>query len=326
MTSSPLVSVVIPTYNGARWLGQAVESALGQTMGDLEILIVDDASTDGTVEVARAFSDPRVTVRAETANLGLFGNSNRAARLARGRYLKYLYQDDELAPECLAELTRAMEADPRLALATSERTLIDGEGRPVARGGHRAWNGFIPRGEALSALLTYGNVVGEPSTVLLRRHLFEALGGWDERYRQQGDIELWARALLRGDLFYSPRPLSRTRVHGGAATARQMKDPALWPPEQRRMMLMLRDHPPVEGWRGRGRSRGLARLGARLLFHLGRAVARGHMSPAQAREVGWKGLGTALLLRSVLAAGRYAALRLLRKAGVWAPPILNPQG
>src|SRR5437899_12562971 len=99
----PSVSICIPTYNGAAHLAPCLESALNQTWTDFELLIVDDASSDDTVAITEACAarDRRVRVARNPRNLGLVGNWNRCLELAKGTWIKFLFQDDLLSPACL---------------------------------------------------------------------------------------------------------------------------------------------------------------------------------------------------------------------------------
>src|SRR4029453_18243392 len=105
----PLVSICIPTYNGAAYLGPSLDSALSQTTSGLEVLSVDDCSSDDSLDIAQRYArmDSRIRVSSNTANLGLVGNWNRCAQLAQGEWVKFLFQDDLIVPDCLARLLAA---------------------------------------------------------------------------------------------------------------------------------------------------------------------------------------------------------------------------
>ncbi len=110
----PLVSVLITVYNRERFLAAAVDSVLAQTMQDFEAIIVDDGSTDGSVEIARNYAarDNRIRFFRNEKNLGDYPNRNRAASLATGKFLKYLDSDDILYPHSLTIMIEAMRAHP----------------------------------------------------------------------------------------------------------------------------------------------------------------------------------------------------------------------
>lgn len=228
----PLVSVLIPTYNGEDFIAEAVGSVLAQTLSDFELLVGDDGSRDATVEIVRAITegDPRVQVLVYDRNIGSFNSVNHLYGLARGRYVKYLLQDDLLAPTALETLVAALEADPRLVLATSRRALIDEAGNRLPDGPHSAPIAAAPGvidGRELGnfVLCNMLNVIGELSTALFRRGL--DLGdpplSIDTREMvANGDIALWLKLLAEGDAFYTPAELSSFRQH--AAQSSRIED------------------------------------------------------------------------------------------------------
>ena len=107
--ASPRVSVCIPTYNGALYLQECMESILGQTFVGIEILAVDDRSSDKTRAILDSFAkrDARVRILSNARNLGLVGNWNRCIELAQGEWIKFVFQDDWIAPECLERMLDA---------------------------------------------------------------------------------------------------------------------------------------------------------------------------------------------------------------------------
>ena len=125
---SPKISVLIPTYNYARFLGEAIESVLSQDFRDFELLIVDDCSTDNTIEVARPFCqrDNRVRFAVNSSNLGMVKNWNHCLELARGYYIKFLFGDDKLChPQALSKMIELLERNPSATLAASGRAILD---------------------------------------------------------------------------------------------------------------------------------------------------------------------------------------------------------
>ena len=108
---APRVSVCIPSYKGAATIGEAIQSVLGQTFRDFELIVVDDASPDDTMAVVRAFGDPRLRCFVNPTNLGPQANWNRCLELAQGRYIKLLPHDDLLHPECLQQQVRVLKKE-----------------------------------------------------------------------------------------------------------------------------------------------------------------------------------------------------------------------
>lgn len=126
----PVVSVGLPVYNGARFLRTAIESVLGQTLGDLELIISDNGSTDNTPDICAEYAvrDERVRYVHSAVNRGAAENFNQVFRLASGRYFHWLAADDFIAPECLARCTAVLDARPEVVLACTLSDIVDAEG------------------------------------------------------------------------------------------------------------------------------------------------------------------------------------------------------
>jgi hypothetical protein len=223
-----VVSVLIPTYNGQRFIAETVESVLSQTYEHLEVIVGDDCSSDGTVDVVRrvAAGDPRVQVMVYDRNLGGFASHDVLHRAATGPYTKFLLQDDLLAPDAIERLVAPLEDDPGLVLATSKRALIDEAGARLPDGPHTAPLSPEPGvvdGRALGDLVLANmlNVIGEVSTVLFRRSVDvgHPLLSIDTREMvANGDIALWLKLLAHGDAYYTPAELSSFRQHAAQSS------------------------------------------------------------------------------------------------------------
>jgi len=223
--TEPLVSILIPTYNGERFLRNTLRSASVQTHRNIEIIVGDDASTDSTPQIlaAAAANDPRVRVIRHEPNVGAWENPLSLLDAARGEYVKFLLHDDSLAPDCVRDLVRGIESEPGLTMAFSRRALMDQDGRLVP--GHE-FPTLSDRpgpmdGRQLGDLTLEecANVIGELTTVLFRRadvgpaELSQIVDG--RRLEVLGDLSVWLRLLARGAAFYTPRTLSRFRIHPG---------------------------------------------------------------------------------------------------------------
>jgi len=207
--TSPLVSVVIPTYNYARYVPHAIESALTQASGDhpLEVIVIDDGSTDGTPGVVRRFG---AAVRYERQeNRGPSAARNRGVAAARGAYVAFLDADDYWLPDKLARQLRAL-AVRRDAAGCHGAFLVQ---RPLGEVGRvaRYWrrSGYHPTCRDLLR----GNSINM-STMLIRREALVSIGPFDESLRVAEDWNLWLRLLLSGSrLYYLDQPLAVTRHH-----------------------------------------------------------------------------------------------------------------
>src|SRR5258708_7569819 len=117
--NSPLISVIMPVYNAAPFVREAVESILAQTLGDFELIMIDDASTDGSPEILARFTDPRCRLLTNANNLGAAETKNRGIAEARGEFLAFLDADDVATPQRLARQLEWLRAHPAVGLLGS---------------------------------------------------------------------------------------------------------------------------------------------------------------------------------------------------------------
>lgn len=131
-TERPKVTLAMPVRNGADYIESAIESLLAQTFEDFELIVTDNASTDRTAEIVRAFAarDERVQYHLNPTDLGAAGNYNRGFELARGEYLKWCAHDDLISPNYLKRAVTALDEDPQAVLAYGTTQMIDGDGTP----------------------------------------------------------------------------------------------------------------------------------------------------------------------------------------------------
>lgn len=218
--SAPTVSLLVPTYNYARYLPQTLQSILAQNYRDFELIVSDDASTDGSPELLRAFAPPRRNVRVvlHRTNLGMVENWNWCLQQARGRYIKFLFGDDVLAaPDSLGRFVELLDRAPRAQMVASARLLLDDDSRVVGladelSAGYHDGPRLIAR-----CLRTRTNLIGEPSVVMFRRPATASV--FNSAYRQIVDLEMWFQQLLHGGLVYTPEPLCGFRRHAAQQTA-----------------------------------------------------------------------------------------------------------
>jgi glycosyltransferase involved in cell wall biosynthesis len=229
--SPPLVSVVMPMHNGARFLAATIESVLSQQFQDFELVISDDASTDASLALAESFDDSRIRILRNEKNLGFGGNWNRCLTEARGEFIKLLPQDDLLHPDCLSTQVAALQtdADPRLALVFCARQIIAPNGISVYRRGLGRSALTLSRREILRRTVTSGtNPIGEPGAVLFRRSSAQRAGRFDGTLPFVIDLDYWLRLLEFGDALYLPETLSSFRVsdqsHSVSLGSRQTRE------------------------------------------------------------------------------------------------------
>ncbi len=213
--SSPAVSVLIPSYNYARYLPETIDSVLAQTFRDFEVVVLDDCSTDESLEVLEAYArrDERIRYRSNERNLGLVENWNACLGAARGKYVKFLHADDRFTREtALEQMVSLLRADSAASLAVCAREIVDENSQLLRIKGFagRALN--LQGAEAIARCVGTGsNLIGEPSCVMFRREHGER--GFDPRYRQLVDLEMWFHLLRRGRFAYTPACLCAFRRH-----------------------------------------------------------------------------------------------------------------
>jgi hypothetical protein len=221
----PTVSVCIPVYNGAGSIARSIDSVLSQTYGDFECVVVDNNSTDSTVECVRAYSDPRMRIVRNRRNLGMVGNHNKCAAVARGRLIQFVHADDWLLPNCLARLVPVFD-DDNIGLAFAPRRVITTDKAWKARFGRleaalqplRAVNNGPELIRRYLAAGADGNPIGEPTSVMLRRETLIAAGGFHRQVPQLQDIDAWLRMLTRCDAAFMEDELTVRWHHAGSAT------------------------------------------------------------------------------------------------------------
>jgi glycosyltransferase involved in cell wall biosynthesis len=236
--TNPLVSVCIPTFNSSRWIEECLESALAQTYQPLEILIVDDASTDDTVELVRSIRDERVRLVSNEANLGLTRNWNKCVEMSQGDFVKFLLHDDVLYPDCVEKMMQLFIAHNSLGLVFSPRDIIleiEPE-NPTAKTWLRNHGTLHTRFDSL-AKINYGrelfgkylsggfkgNWIGEPSSVLIKKECFSRLGLFNTKLYQVCDIEMWLRIIFFYDAGFVPQKLSAFRFHRDSTSHANIK-------------------------------------------------------------------------------------------------------
>jgi glycosyltransferase involved in cell wall biosynthesis len=228
-TSTPLVSVLVPTFDYGRFLDEAVASVLAQTVTDLEVVIVDNASGDNTPEVAwtHALADRRVRYVRNQTNIGGLANWDRALALARGEYVKYLFADDVLVPHAVETLLAPLVDDPGITFSFSHWGRFDAEGTAYPALPYVADRPCVLDGRSLvaNALCRVDNVLGCPSSVLFRRRDLAGAPGFARLMREPvhvdsiADFIVFAELAGRGWCAYTPEDLTFLRQHGSSWTA-----------------------------------------------------------------------------------------------------------
>ena len=202
---APVVSVLVTIFNREAYLTDCVESILASTYGDIEVLLVDDASSDGSLDLARSLAsrDARIRVERNEINLGDYGNRLRAAQLATGRYLKYVDSDDIIYRHSLELMVDAMDSCPDTGLALSHSSSEEVEPYPWKLSPRQAW---------LKEFLGSGCLACGPSGAIIHRDRFFAVGGFGN-WGVLNDTDLWLRMSARWPILLLPPGLVWWRRH-----------------------------------------------------------------------------------------------------------------
>lgn len=233
-----LVSICIPVFNGEAFLSESLQSVIHQDYPSLEIIIVDDGSSDGSLAIAADYAkkDNRIRIEKNPGTLGLVQNWNKCIRLSSGQWFKLHFQDDLMEPYCISEMLNfALQHDASLVL--SDRTYLYEKGIDK---GHRHL--FETRLKKLDVYIDHTrlvsveeiadiftgdflgyNFLGEPIVGLLNKKCITRYGEYDTNFLQVSDFEFWLRVSLNEGLGYIKKPLTKFRVHDSSQTSRNSK-------------------------------------------------------------------------------------------------------
>lgn len=211
---APLVSVCISAYNHAQYLGECIDSVLGQTYPSFEIIVIDDASTDGSFDIANEYArlyPGKVQAHRNSENLGPCLSPNRAFKLAKGAYIALLGSDDRMLPERLAKQVQFLQDRPDHVAVMSQIQAIDANGlqNPKLSAFEASFNQPIVD---LRGQLIAWNVLNAPSA-LIRAEALHAIDGYSPLLRYVQDYDLWMRLLEAGNIARLDERLTEYRVH-----------------------------------------------------------------------------------------------------------------
>ncbi len=273
-SSIPLISMVLPVYNGSRHLAASIESCLRQTYPNWELVIVDDASTDGTPDIIDAYcrQDGRVRSVRNPVNVKLPVSLNRGFDRARGSLFSWTSDDNEYLPEALAEMARGLVRRPRIDMVYADMMLMGENGQDLRRSRR-------PRPARLGFR---GNVVG--GCFLYRREIAEKIGPYPADLFLVEDYYYWLRLADLGRLFHIPRILYRYRVHAQSLSGRHANrrgigrlalERALQKTRRRVLQAGIHCNLAMDDWEERDYTRARANLSRALRLAPGAVIVRG---------------------------------------------------
>lgn len=231
----PLVSICIPTYNGASFLKEALASAREQTYSNIEVVVSDDMSTDGSWEMLERFREsvPFPVHLYKHDPQGIGANWNNTIRKAQGKYIKFLFQDDVLKPTCVEKMVAFLESHPTYGLVACKRDfIIEGSVTDEIQNYVTSYTNlqrqFTFEGEVLTLdtslfkrpdfFMPPQNKVGEPPTIMFPKAILEEVGYFDEDLKQILDYVFCYRVIKKYPIAILKEPLIKFRIHPEQAT------------------------------------------------------------------------------------------------------------
>ena len=205
------VSVLLTSYKHEKYLRQCVDSALGQTLEDREIIVVDDNSPDSSPEILKSYGD-RIRLQVNAENRGTYGVLNQALEMAKGEYCAVLNSDDLWLPRKLELQAALMDANPEMTFCHTYGDFIDENGNIVT--GRPMGFDFprTPTGNVLPIFIANNTAIA--SSVMFRTSMAREIGGFDTTYKNLGDWDMWLRLAERGTVGFVDEKLTLYRIHG----------------------------------------------------------------------------------------------------------------
>lgn len=219
-----LMSIAIPAYNNGNYIGETIESILLQSYKNIELVIVDDNSSDDTYQVLQKYAekDERVRIYKNETNLGMAGNWNRCLELCTGEYMKLVCADDLLAPNMIERELEIFKEHPEVVLVGSDTRLVDLQGR--YKGWYRRYkkSGIIDGKEVIRKGFFSQDYFGAPQANAFRRSAYEKVGGFSSEFHYIVDYDFFVEIAKLGKIYIIHEPLNYFRVRGDSNTGQVM--------------------------------------------------------------------------------------------------------
>ncbi|MFC1559879.1 glycosyltransferase [Candidatus Margulisiibacteriota bacterium] len=229
--NTPKISVCLPTYNKANYIGEAIESALNQTFKEFELIILDDGSTDNTGKIISKFKDPRIKYHRNDKNTGMTQAWNKALSFASGKYITILHHDDRYSPKMLETESKFLDGNPDVGLVHSACSIIDEKGSLRWLHKYKEFKnyGLFKTAKAKKTHVVDGHEFMKDiimdcfirfPTVMVRRECYEKLGNYKKEFVLGADWNMWMRIALHPyKIGYIDEPLASWRRHSKNTTA-----------------------------------------------------------------------------------------------------------
>jgi glycosyltransferase involved in cell wall biosynthesis len=214
----PVVSVLLPVYNGADFVEEAISSVLSQSLKNFELIIRDDRSTDQSRNIIRKFTDKRIVAAENDANLGLFGNLNTCLALASGEFVHLFSQDDVMHADCLKSQLASLRTYKAAGMVYCGVRDIDRNGRVLGDSSQDKTSEFIDRDLYRLLSAHCGSLPASISTVMIRRKALDEVGKFNSNMKVAGDYELYNRISDRYSIIRNREILMDVRAHKSQLT------------------------------------------------------------------------------------------------------------
>lgn len=212
----PIISVVIPVYNGEKTLKETIDSVLNQTFDDFELIVINDGSTDKTLEIISNIKDERLKVFSYP-NAGLSASRNRGISLARGEYVSFIDADDLWTPDKLELQLKALQEHPQAAVAYSWTDCIDDSGKFLGKCNYLSFSGDV------RANLLLINFIDSGSNVLIRTEAFKKVGNFDESRKSCEDWDMWLRLAAEYSFIAVSKPQVLYRISSSSMSTNLLR-------------------------------------------------------------------------------------------------------
>lgn len=202
------VSICIPAYNNANIIGTTIDAILEQSYRNFELIIVDDASTDNTVQVIKGYHDSRIKLYNNEKNMGMAGNWNRCVRLASSKYIKLVCADDIIKPKCIETELEAMLSHKDVVMTINDSIMVNLQKKKLGVFRRYPKKGIIDGNKLARNSLIVSNFFGMPCAVMFRKDVFDWVGGFDKHFKYILDFDLWLSMALYGKVLILPQKLN----------------------------------------------------------------------------------------------------------------------
>ena len=244
------ISVSIPVYNGEQFIERTIQSVINQTFSDYELLIVDNCSTDSTVEKVKGFHDTRIKLVQNDKNYGMFGNWNICIHSAQGEYIHLLCADDALQSKCLEKQVKILDMHTDVAFVFNASNVVNEQDKNIMKRRPFRKNMIFDGKYLARRSFRTKNLFGEPSNVLFRKSVMEKVGDFSSDVCYSADWDFWMRLAMEGRVAYIDECLTNFRVSTTSGTSQLLKQREKMKKDDQELIARAKQNPKfhITGW------------------------------------------------------------------------------